>query len=99
MSLDVSTQTVFLYCMLVKYTLKDYFLYFSCPCCALVMMPNRRNQCNSASLHRLYTWEKKRIVVILLITVDLSKHSNNSVSVSMCILNQTFILSSVLDLA
>ena len=44
LSLDVSTQTVFLYYMSVKYTLKRNFLCFWCPCCASAVMSNRWNQ-------------------------------------------------------
>ena len=52
--LDVGTQTVFLYCMSVTYTLKRYFWCFWCPRYALVVMSNRRNQYNFLTLHRFY---------------------------------------------
>ena len=42
--LDVSTQTVFLCYMSVKYTLKHYFRCFWCPYYALAVMSNRWNQ-------------------------------------------------------
>ena len=56
LSLDVSTQTVSLYYMSVKYTLKHYFGCFWCPCYALAVMWNRWNQYNFVTLHRLYIY-------------------------------------------
>ena len=55
LSLDVSTQTLFLCYMSVKYTLRGYFCFF------VSMLPigcyvNRRNQCDFSTLHRLYIY-------------------------------------------
>ena len=46
LSLDVSTQTIFLYYISVIYTLSDYFLCFGVRCYTLVAMLNRWNQYN-----------------------------------------------------
>ena len=70
LSLDVSTQTVFLYYMLVKYTLRVYFWCFCCPWYALVVMSNRWNQYNFSTLHRLSIWGHRLILVLLLLFVD-----------------------------
>ena len=70
LSLDVSTQIVFLYYMFVKYTLKHYFWCFWCPWYALAIMSNKRNQYNLLTLHRLYIWGYRWILVLLLIFID-----------------------------
>ena len=88
LSLDVSTPTVFLHFMSVKYTLRGYFWCFWCPCYALVVMSNRWNQYNCSSLHRLYIWGHRWILVLLLVFVDWYKHSNTNVAGSRCILNR-----------
>ena len=80
-SLYVSTQTVFLYYMSVKYTLKHYFWCFWCPYYALAVMSNRWNRYNFSTLHRLYIWEHRWILGLLLISIDWYKHSNTNVSV------------------
>ena len=88
LSLDVSTQTVFLYRVCVKYTSRVYFWCFWCPCYALVVMSNRWNQYNFSTLHRLHILLHRWILVLLLIFVDWCKHSNTSFAVFKCILNQ-----------
>ena len=85
LSLDLSTQTVFLYYMAIK---GGYFWCFWCPCYALVVMSNRWNQYNFTTLHRLYIWGYRWILVLLLIFVDRYKHSNTIVFGSKCILNR-----------
>ena len=71
LSHDVRTQTVFLYHTSVKYSLRCYFLCFLvCLCYALVVTPNRLNQYKFSTLHRLYLWEHRWILVLLLIFVD-----------------------------
>ena len=75
-SLGISTQTVFLYYMSVKYTLRGYFWWFFV---SMVVMPNRWNQYNLSTLHRLDIWEHRWILVLLLIFVDWYKHSNSNV--------------------
>ena len=86
-SLDVSTHTIFLYYMSVKYTLRGISYDFSCPCYTLVVMPNRRNQYNFPTLHWLDIWEHRQILGLLLIFVDWYENSNNNVSGSKRILN------------
>ena len=78
-SLDVSTQTIFIYYMSVKHTLRGYSYDFSCPCYALVVM--------FSTLHWLDIWEHRWILVLLLIFADWYKHSNSNVPGSKCILN------------
>ena len=85
LSLDVSTQTVFLYYMAMKYTFRGYFWCFWCPCYAHVVKWNRRNQYNFSTLHRLYIWGHRWILVLLLIFVDWYKHSNTNVLGSKCV--------------
>ena len=87
LSLDVSTQTVFLYYMSVKYTSRGYFWRFCCSCYALVVMSNRLNQYNFSTLHRLYIWGHRWILVLLLIYVNWCKHSNTNIVGFKCILN------------
>ena len=70
LSLDVSTQTVFLY-----YVRKIYFEgvisdVLWCSCYAQVIMLNRWNQYGFSILHRLYIWEHRWILALLLIFVD-----------------------------
>ena len=86
-SLDVSTQTIFLYYMSVKHTLRGYSYDFSCPCYAMVVMPNRWNQYNFSTLHWLDIWEHRWILVLLLIFADWYKNSNSNVPGFKCILN------------
>ena len=87
-SLDVSTQTVFLYYISVKYTLRGYFWCFLRPCYALVVISNRWNQYNFSTLHRLYIWRHRWTLMLLLIFVGWYKHSNTNVAGSKCILNR-----------
>ena len=63
-------------------------MFFWCPCYALVGMSNRWNRYNISTLHRLYIWGHRWILVPLLICVDWYKHSNTNVAGSKCILNQ-----------
>ena len=86
-SLYVSTQTIFLYYISIKHNVRGHFLWFLCPCYALVAMPNRWNQYNFSTLHWLDIWEHRWILVLLLIFVDWYKHTNSNVSGSRCILN------------
>ena len=88
LSLDVSTQPVFLYYMSAKYTLRRYSWYFWCPCYALAVISNRWNQNNFLTLHRLYIWGQRWILVLLLIFIDWCKHPNTKVLGSKCILNR-----------
>ena len=88
LSLYVSTQTVSIYYMSVKYILRGDFLCFLCPCYALVVVSNRWNQYNFSTLHLLFTWGHRCIVALLLIFVDWYKHSNTNVEGSKCILNR-----------
>ena len=88
LSLDICTQTVVLFYMSVKYTLKPYFLCLWCPSYALAVMSNRINEYNFSTLHRLYIWGHNWILVQLIISIDWYKHSNTKVSVSKCILNR-----------
>ena len=85
LSLDVSTQAVFLYYMSVKYIFKGYFW---CPCYALVVMSNRWNQYKFSTLCRLWISLHRWILVLLLIFVDWNNHSNTNVAGSKCILNR-----------
>ena len=85
--LDVITQNVFLYYMSVKYTLKHYFWCW-CPCYALAAMSNRWNQYNFLTLHRLYIWGHRWILLLLLIFIEWNKHSNTKVLATKCILNR-----------
>ena len=91
LSLDVSTQAVFLHNMSVKYTFSFYFWCFWCPCCALVVMSNRWNQYNFSTIHRLCILLHRWILVLLLKFVDWYKHSNTDVAGSKCILNRYWI--------
>ena len=84
LSLDVSTQTVFLYYMSVKML----WGCFWCPCYALVVVSNRWNQFNFSTLHRLSIWGHRWTLVLLLIVVDWYKHSNTNVAGCKCILNR-----------
>ena len=81
-------QTVFLYCMSVKYTFRGYLWCFWCPCYALVVMSNRWNQYKFSTLYRLYKWGHRCILILLLIFVDWYKHSNTNVAGSKCTLNR-----------
>ena len=90
LSLDVSTQAVFLYHISVTYTLRVYFWCFWCPCYALVVTSNRWNQYNFSTLHRLHTLLHRWILVLLLIFVDWYEHSNTNVAGSKCILNRNW---------
>ena len=88
LTLDLSTQTVFLCYMSVKYTLRGYF------CCFFVSMlrtgcfVNRWNQYDFSTLHRLYIWGHRWILALLLIFMDWYKHSNTNIGGSKCILNR-----------
>ena len=55
-----------------KVHFEGLLLIFSCPCCAPVVMPNRRNQYNFSILHWLYIWERRWILALLLVSVDLN---------------------------
>ena len=55
-------QTIFLYYMSVEYT-EGLFLMLWCPCYALVVMSKRWNQYNCSTLHRLYIWGHRWILV------------------------------------
>ena len=88
LSLNLSLQTVSPYYMAIKYTFRGYFWCFWCPFYALVVMSNRWNQYNFSTLHRLYIWGHRWILVLLLIFVDRYKHSNTNVLGSKCILNR-----------
>ena len=68
LSLDVSTQTIFLYYMSVKYTLRGYFWCFLVSMCyALLAISNRWNQYNFSTLHRLSLWGHGWILILVLI--------------------------------
>ena len=86
LSLDVSTQTVFLY-YVRKIYLEGLFLMF-CGVHALVIMSNRWNQYVFSILHRLYIWGHRWILSILLIIIDWYKHSNTNCAGSKCIVNR-----------
>ena len=81
-SLGARTQTIFLYYMSVKYTLRGYFLWFSCPCYAKQM---KSIQFFNPSLVRYMGAQANSC--LLLIFVDWYKPSNSNVSGSKCILN------------
>ena len=88
---DVSTQSVFRYYMSVKHIWGNYFWCFGVYVTqdyAKVVMPNRRNQGNFSTLHRLYLWAHCWIPVQWLISIDGFKHSNSSVSVFKGILSR-----------
>ena len=88
---DVSTQNVFRYYMSVKHIWGNYFWCFGVYVTqdyAKVVMPNRRNQGNFSTLHRLYLWAHCLIPVQWLISIDGFKHSNSSVSVFKGILSR-----------
>ena len=69
-----------------KVYFEGLFLIFSCPCYALVLMPNIRNQHNFSTLHWFYIWKCRWILALLLVSVDWFKPSNSTVSRSKCIL-------------
>ena len=81
-------QTVFLYYMSVKYILRGYLWCFWCPRYVLVVLSNRWNQYNFSTLHRLYKWGHRWILILLLIFADWYKHSNTNVAGWKCILNR-----------
>ena len=81
-------QTVFLYYMSVKYTLRGCFWCFWCPCYALLVMSSRWNQYNFSTLPRLYIWEHRWIIILLLIFADRNNHPNTNVAGSKYILNR-----------
>ena len=87
LSLDVSTQTVFLCYMSVKYTLRGYFCFF------VFMLRtgcfvNRWNQYDFSTVHWLYIWGHRWILALLLIFVDWYKNSKTNIGGSKCILNR-----------
>ena len=96
LSLDVNTQTVFLYYMSVKLLWGVISDVFWCPCYSLVVMSNRWTQYNFPTLHRLSIWGHRWILALLLIFVDWYKHSNTNVVGCKCILNRFFIKMSTL---
>ena len=89
LSLDVSTQTVSLYYMSIKYTLKRYFWCFGVHVTHWLVMSNRWNQYNFFNPSSvIYIWGHGWILVLLLIFIDWYKHSNTKVLDSKCILNR-----------
>ena len=75
LSLDVNTQTVFLYYMSVKYTLRVYFWCFWCPCYALFC----------------YVKQMKPIQFFNpLSVIYMGAHVNSSIIANICWLIQTF---------
>ena len=62
------------------------FLMFWCPCYALVVMLDRWNQFKFLTLHRLYIWGHKWILMLLLTFIDWYKHSKAKVLGSKCII-------------
>ena len=86
LSLDVSTRLFSYNTSPEKYTLRGYVWCFWWPCYALVVMSNRWNQYNFSTLHRLYKWGHRWILILLLIFVDWYKHSNTNLADSKCIL-------------
>ena len=88
LSLNVGSQTVFLYYMSVNILWGVIFHVFWCPCHAPVVMSNRWNQYNFSTLHQLYICGHRWILVLLLIFADWYKHSNTNVAGSKCILNR-----------
>ena len=53
LSLDVSTQTIYLYHMSEKYSLRGYLRDFRCTCYALLVRSNKWNQYKFSILYRL----------------------------------------------
>ena len=88
LSLDVSTQTVFLYYMSVKYTLKHFFLCFGVHVTPWLVCQTDEINTIFSTLHRLYIWGHRWILVLLLIFIDWYKHSNTKVSGSKCSLDR-----------
>ena len=88
LSLDVSTQTVFLYYMSVKYILRLFFFRSMLRIGYYVIMSNRWNLYNLSTLHRLYLWGHRGILVLLSIFVDWYKHSITNVAGSKCVFNR-----------
>ena len=68
-------QTVFLYYMSVKYTLRGYLWYFWCLCYALVVMSNRWNQYNFSTPSSV---------------IQMRAQVNSNTIVNICWLIQTF---------
>ena len=86
-SLDVSTQTIFLYYMSVKHTLRGYFLWFFVSMLRTGCYAKQTETIQFSTLHWLDIWEHMWILVLLLIFADWYKHSNSNVPGSKCILN------------
>ena len=89
LSLDVNTETVFLYDMSVQYTLRDYFWCFfvSVLCTGYWAKQTKSIQFFKTALV-INIWEHRWILLLLLIDLDWFKHSHSSVSGSKCIWNR-----------
>ena len=87
-SLDVSTQTVFLYYMSEKYNLRAYLWCFLVSTLHTGCYVNRWNQYNFSTLHRLYIWGHRWILALPLIFVDWYKYAKTNIGSSKCIFNQ-----------
>ena len=79
LSLDVSIQIIFLYCMSVKKSLRGYLGFCWRPDYALVITSNKWNQYYFSTLKRLAIWGHRWILVLMLILDDWYKHSNTNV--------------------
>ena len=87
-SLDVSTQTVFLYYMTVTYNLTEYFWWFFMSMLGNGCYAKQTKSKYFWTIHRLNLWEHRWIRVPLLIPVDGFKHSNSSILGSKGIFNR-----------
>ena len=92
LSLDVCTQTVFLY-YVRKIYLEGSFLMF-CGVHVTHWLLCQTDEINTffSILHRLYIWGHRWILALLLIFVDWYKHSNTNFAGSKCILNRIWSL-------
>ena len=88
LSLDVSAQTVFLYYMSMKYTLRGYFWCFVVSMLHTGCYVKQMKSKHFSNFHGLYIREHRWILVLLLIFVDGYKHPNTNVAGSKCILNR-----------
>ena len=87
-SLDVSTQTVFLYYMSNKCNLRGFLWCFLVSTLRTGCYVNGWNQYNFSTLHRLYIRGHRWILILRLMSVDWYKYSNTNIGGSKCILIQ-----------
>ena len=73
LSLDLSTQTVFLYYMSVKYTFKRYFWCFGVHVTYWLLCQTDEINTVLSTLHRLYIYIERDIICLLLLLLKRSK--------------------------